>query len=188
LVGTVCHRYVGSLPRAAFWPTKPGAIRDTLDLVSVEGVFLGIFDVDEDVVVFRWPLPGRPRAVIVGPDDFVQETLASEDGIEQDFAVVNFSIVDVEIEAAVRRQQTMGLGQSWLKEGQIIVEQVSKCLGADLDRLNDDRKPVRSPVADRAVLICVRRWDLPVLNGGIDIDEIDRKSGNARIIGKLSPK
>ena len=62
---------------------------------------LGVFGVQQDVVVLGRPAVFGPAAVIVGPDDLVQEALAPEDGIQQDLAVMHFAVVDVEVQAAV---------------------------------------------------------------------------------------
>ena len=61
----------------------------------------GSLDVDEDRVVLRRPSALRARAVVVGPDDLVQEALAAEDPVEQELAVVSLAVVDVEVEGAV---------------------------------------------------------------------------------------
>src|SRR3712207_7594850 len=55
-------------------------------------------DVHEDRVVLRGPPPCRPGAVVVGPDDLVEEVLAAEDAVEQDLAVVRLAVVDVEVQ------------------------------------------------------------------------------------------
>ena len=100
----VCHQTsVGSLPRAAFSAVDEPRrhVRLAVDRLGVEVVALRILDVDEDRVVLRRPAPLRARAVVVGPDDLVQEALAAEDLVEQHLAVVHLAVVDVEVERAV---------------------------------------------------------------------------------------
>ena len=56
------------------------------------------------------PVFGEPAGTIV-PDDFVEEAISSEDGVEKDLAVVDFAIVDMEVEAAVAGKHPVGLHQ-----------------------------------------------------------------------------
>ena len=75
-----------------------------VDRVGVEVVGGGVLDVDEDRVVLGGPAPARARAVVVGPDDLVEEALAPEDLVEQQLAVVRLAVVDVEVERALARR------------------------------------------------------------------------------------
>ena len=72
---------------------------------------------------------GRPflvgaAAVIVGPDDLVEEAVAAEDAVEEHLAVVDFAVVDVEVERAAGGEQAVGLDQARLEEGEEIVEEI----------------------------------------------------------------
>ena len=90
--------------------------------------------------------------------------------VEQHLAVVHLAVVDVEVQAAVRGEQAVGLDQARLEECQVIVEQVGVASGADLDR------PVAPAGEPGAVARSGSRrarsgsgcgaWTLPVLKGG----------------------
>ncbi len=112
-VGTiVCHQTsVGSLPaRRLLRPSRgPGAMYGlAVDVVGVEVVARRVLDVDEDRVVLRRPARFGARAVVVRPDDLVQEAVAAEDLVEQDLAVVRLAVVEVEVERARRRRAAAG--------------------------------------------------------------------------------
>jgi len=68
-----------------------------LDGVRVENVVLGVFDINEDGVVFGWPAILGLAAVVVSPDDFVQKAVAAKQRIEQNLGIVRLSIVEVQI-------------------------------------------------------------------------------------------
>ena len=67
----------------------------------VEEVGLRILDVDEDRVVLRRPAALGARAVVVGPDDLVEEALAAEDLVEEHLGVVRLARVEMQVERAV---------------------------------------------------------------------------------------
>ena len=71
-----------------------------VDRVGVEQVALRVLDVDEDRVVLRRPAVARLGAVVVGPDQLVEEALAAEQLVEQQLAVVRLAVVDVEVQRA----------------------------------------------------------------------------------------
>ncbi len=48
-------------------------IWDAIDRVKIKCVLFGIFDVPEDIIMLGWPAVACPAAVIVRPDDLVQE-------------------------------------------------------------------------------------------------------------------
>ena len=68
------------------------------------------------------PAAVRAGAVVVGPDDLVEEALAPEDGVEQDLAVVDLAVVDVEVERAVGGEDAVRLDEARLEEGEVVVE------------------------------------------------------------------
>src|SRR5262252_2592454 len=82
-----------------------------------------------------WPASCRPAAVVVGPDDLVEEALAPEDAVEEDLAVVHLAIVDVEVERAVGGESAIGLAEARLQEGEIVVEAVGIGARAHLHRV-----------------------------------------------------
>ena len=83
-----------------------------------------VLHVDEDRVVLRRPPPLRARAVVVGPDDLVQEAVAPEDLVEEHLAVVRLAVVEVEVERAVVARAGAGLAQPRLEEAEVVVEGV----------------------------------------------------------------
>src|SRR5262249_48747126 len=99
---------------------------------------------EEDIVVLRWPALRRARAVVVRPDDLVDERLASEDPIQEYLAVVHLAVVDVEVEASRRREHTMRLAQARLEEREVVVERI----GDPVVR----REPFRAIAASREPL------------------------------------
>ena len=82
------RRRSAACPRAAFSAvTRPGAMYGSRSTASESKWYaLGILDVDEDRVVLGRPAALRARAVVVGPDDLVEEALAAEDLVEQHLA------------------------------------------------------------------------------------------------------
>src|SRR5262249_12609355 len=138
----------------------------------VEHVVQRILHVDKDVVVLGWPASRRPAAVVVGPDDLVEEALASEDAVEEDLAVVHLAIVDVEVERAVGGESTICLAEARLQEGEIVVEAVG--IGA---RAHLHRVVAVSFEADAIAGDAARGLDASVglgaagVEGRIDIDE-----------------
>lgn len=72
---------------------------------------------------------GRPaapaaRAVVIGPDDLVEEVLATEDLVEQQLAVVRLAVVDVEVERARLVEQSVRVSQARFEEGEEVRELV----------------------------------------------------------------
>jgi hypothetical protein len=76
--------------------------------------------------VLRRPAPLRLRTVVVGPDDLVQEALATEELVEQELDVVRLAIVEVEVERAARREQPAQLAKPRLEEAQVVHERVAE--------------------------------------------------------------
>ena len=95
-----------------------------VDLRRVEQVPRRILHVDEDRVVLRGPPAGGPRAVVVRPDDLVEEALAAEQRVEQHLRVVDLALVEVEVEGAVLRQEAPRLLEPRLEERPVVGERV----------------------------------------------------------------
>ena len=72
--------------------------------------------------MLRGPAAPRPGAVVVGPDDLVQEALTAEDLVEQNLAVVSLTVVDVEVERPVVAEQPVGLVQPRPDEAEVVVK------------------------------------------------------------------
>ena len=85
------------------------------------------------------PPPARLGAVVVGPDQLVEERVAAEDLVEQQLAVVRLAVVDVEVQRAVRGQQLSRARAAAAPESQVVVELVVVA-----ERLQQ-RRPVAPP-------------------------------------------
>src|SRR6185295_9734560 len=84
----------------------------------VEVVAGGVADVDEDRVVLRRPAPARAAAVVVGPDDLVEEAVAAEQAVEGD------------VQRAMRSEHPARLGEAGREEAEVVVEGVAVLQGA----------------------------------------------------------
>jgi hypothetical protein len=119
------------------------------------------------VSCFAGPALLRARAVVVGPDDLVEEVLAAEDLVEQELAVVSLAIVDVEVERSRRSKDAPTIDQARLQEGEVVGELIEvRGLGEQTARVAPSAEA--DPVAG---LVCLRREGpsrllLPVLKGG----------------------
>ena len=71
------------------------------------------------------PAAARLGAVVVGPDQLVEEALAAEQLVEQQLAVVRLAVVDVEVQRALGREQPAHLAQARLEEAEVVVERVA---------------------------------------------------------------
>jgi hypothetical protein len=148
----------------------------SLDGIEVEGVVPRVLRVEQDVVVLRGPAVPRPPAVVVCPDDLVDERAAPEYPVEQHLAVVDLAIVEVDVQRAVRGQHAGGFLQARAEEAQVVVEGV--LVRAQRDPFRDIAAPLE---ADPVTLTGRRRRhpDLFTPSGragverGIDIDEVD---------------
>ena len=70
------------------------------------------------------PAAARLGAVVVGPDQLVEERVAAEQLVEQQLAVVRLAVVDVEVQRPVRGQQLARARQPRLQERQVVGERV----------------------------------------------------------------
>ena len=101
-----------------------GHVGLALHRVGVEVVRARGAHVGEDRVVLGGPAAARLGAVVIGPDDLVEERVAPEHLVEQELAVVGLAIVDVEVQRAVRGQQLPRPRQARLQEAQVVAERV----------------------------------------------------------------
>ena len=123
----VCHQTsVGVLPLAAFSAPhqRRRHVGDAVHRVEVEGVVGRVLRVPEDGVVLGGPTPLRPAAIVVGPDDLVDEARPAEDAVQHHLAVVRLAVIDMEEERARVGEHPMGLVQARLEEGQVVVEAI----------------------------------------------------------------
>ena len=102
-----------------------GHVWDAVDILPVEGVIMRIFCVEKDVVVLGRPAVSSPPTEIVRPDDLVQEVFPPKDLIEQDFAVMCLSEIDVEIQTARLLENPVGFQEPGFKKGAVILETVA---------------------------------------------------------------
>ena len=70
------------------------------------------------------PAAARLGAVVVGPDQLVEERVAPEQLVEQQLAVVGLAVVDVEVERPMRREQLARARQPRLEEPEVVGERV----------------------------------------------------------------
>ena len=161
---------------------EPGRhVRLPLDSLGVEPVAVRVLDVDEDRVVLRGPAALRLGAVVVGPDDLVQEALAAEELVEQKLRVVRLAIVEVEVERAARGEQSAQLPNPGLEEAQIVLERVR------VRGLAEEPAGVAAPLEADAVAGLVGNdlerapRDLPAgVEGRVRIDELEALVREAR--------
>ena len=86
---------------------QPGShVGLAVDGVGVEQVALAVAHVDEDRVVLLRPAAARLGAVVVGPDQLVEEALAAEQLVEQQLRVVRLAVVEVQVQRALGVQST----------------------------------------------------------------------------------
>ena len=83
---------------------------------------------------------GRPfgfglSAIVISPDDLVDETLAPEDPVQPDLAIMHLAVVDVEIQAAAWFQQPVSLFQARAYKFLVIIKGIGVLFGAQLNRL-----------------------------------------------------
>ena len=131
----VCHQHVGGqlAARGLLGTDEPRRhVGIAVDLVGVEDVVGGVFDVDEDGVVLGGPAAFGAAAVVVGPDDLVEEAGAPEDAVQQHLAVVRLAVVDVEVEGAVGGEDAVSLDEARGEEGEVVVEGVVEGARGDM--------------------------------------------------------
>ncbi len=95
-----------------------------VDVGVVEDVVRRIARVPEDDVVLGRPARARTGAVVVGPDDLIDERPAAEQPVEQHLAVVRLARVDVEEEGPVGREHAPRRLEPRREEPQVVVEDV----------------------------------------------------------------
>ena len=123
---------------------------------------------------------GAP-AVVVSPDDLVEEALTPEDLIEQQLAVVGLAVVDVEVQGALAREQPAGLLQARREKREIVIEAVAV---AGLGEQPRGVAPALEPhvlavrVPDR--LQCLARLHLAGVERRVDVHELEGLVGERR--------
>ena len=77
--------------------------------IRIEVVFLRVLDIHQDIVVLSGPALCRFCAVVVGPNDLVDKTIAPKNHVAHDLGVVNFTPIEVQVEGAILCEQTVSL-------------------------------------------------------------------------------
>ena len=174
------RRRSAACPARLLGAHEPGRhVRDALDLLLIEEVLLHVLHVYEDRVVLRGPAIFCAPAVVVRPDDLVQEVVATEDLVEQHLAVMRFSVVDVEVERSVVREQTSRLFQLRPDERQVVVVHVEVLHATDLGRhVTPPLKP-NTIAAAFSPIGTQRRANLRFagIERRVDIDQLERLVG-----------
>jgi hypothetical protein len=75
--------------------------------------------------VFGRPAAAGAGAVVVGPDDLVEEALAAEELVEEELHVVRLPIVDVKVERPALREHPSHFTEPRLEKAQVVVELVA---------------------------------------------------------------
>lgn len=91
--------------------------------------------------------------VIVGPDDLVQEAFPAEDRVQHHLGVVDFPVIQMQVQGAVVCQQSPGLHELWFQERPVIAEGVVVAMEGALDGV------VRTALEADAVAVAVRIAD-----------------------------
>jgi hypothetical protein len=123
----------------------------------------------------------RPAAVVVGPDDLVEEALTTEELVQEHLRVVGLAVVEMEVERPRRRQHPPELAKARLEKAEIVVERVL------VRRVAERGRGVAPPAEADAVAVVVRRGrerqpPLPAsgVEGGIGVDELEARVVEAR--------
>jgi hypothetical protein len=119
--------------------------------------------------VLRGPPAAALGAVVVGPDQLVEEALPPEERVQQHLRIVGFAIVEMHVERAVVGEQSPRLAQARLEELPVVVEAVVVAA-----QITAQARIARAPEAGldlAAHAAAVRGLDrlalqTPVLNGG----------------------
>ena len=129
---------------------------------------------------------GRPaapgaRAVVVGPDDLVEEALAAEDLVEQQLAVVRLAVVDVEVQRALAREQPVGLLQARRRGTRGSPRSCRGSWTATAARaVAPTPKPVRSPSLSRTARKRPARLHLAGVERRVDVHQLEGLVGERR--------
>jgi len=163
-------------------------VRDAVHGVGVEEVGVGVLHVDEDVVVLGGPAAPRPRAIVVGPHDLVEEARAPEDRVAEDLGVVHLAVVEVQIEATGPLEDAVRLDEPRLEKGEVVVEHVGERARPQLEGpvpVSAEAHPIARGIAHRTELrACLAA---PRVEGGVDVDEVDGLAGNVGEDGEIVP-
>ena len=95
-----------------------------VDGIRVEPVARRILDVHQDRVVLGRPALAGLGAVVVRPDQLVEEAVAAEQSVEQHLRVVRLAVVEMQVQRAVVGEQAPRLFEPRLEEAPVVVEPV----------------------------------------------------------------
>src|SRR5665213_146047 len=69
---------------------------NTVYRIVVEHVVLRVLRIPKNVVMFRWPTIFWFAAVVVRANEFVHKRCPSEDAIDENLRIMNFSVINME--------------------------------------------------------------------------------------------
>jgi len=128
--------------------------------------------------MLRRPFLLGAGAVIISSDNLVEEAFTPKNAIQQNFTVMDLTIVDVKIQAAVRFEHAVGLDQARLEEGQIIIEQIGIRFLPDADGFITPALEAGPVTVFAALGLDLRAGlDAPGVEGRVDVNEIDTPIG-----------
>ena len=151
-----------------------------VDLLGVEVVASRVLYVDEDRVVLGRPAALGAGAVVVGPDDLVEEAVAAEDLVEQQLAVMGLAVVDVEVERALGAQQPVGLLEPGRQEREVVLEPVA--VAGAVQQRRAVAPALEAGALARRVAERLQRptlLELAGVEGRVDVDQLEGLPGEA---------
>ena len=105
---------------------------------------------------------------------------------------MDLAVVEVEVEAAVRREHAVGLDETRLEEREVVVEQVAEALRPD-----DEALVAASLEADAIAFVGADGLepgpllDLPGVEGRVDVDQVHRclrhRPEDVEVVGEVDP-
>ena len=132
------------------------------------------------------PAPARLGAVVVGPDQLVQEAVAAEQVVQQQLHVVGLARVEVHVQRAGLVQQPPRLPQPRLEEAEVVVEAVvvgrarrAAACGSGARRTPCGRRRRRPPSAGAPVLAAAG------VERRIDVDQLEAPVGELAPAGQV---
>ena len=97
-------------------------VRLTVHLNSVEVVATVVLRIHENVIVLGRPAARGLRAVVVCPNQLVNEVLTPKNHVAHDLHVVHFAPIQVQVQSAVLREQTVRLLNARGQERPVVLE------------------------------------------------------------------
>ena len=99
-------------------------IRLPVNFFCIEVIRGAILHIDQDVVVFGRPPALGTGAVVVRPNDFIEETIPAKDHVAHDLRVVHLAVIQVQIQSPVLGEEIACRLQPGKQERPVILEGV----------------------------------------------------------------